>query len=303
MYDDSHDQLLPSDGTAMFPELDDPQFWADIAAQTGIPPTSQRWLPEPTCPVLPSVYTGQPIIVKSQLGPLSELAPYQSAPVSIYALPGSEEPLASDIASRQESSNWLMQILLWGIVMLLVGSLFGGLRGSQPTPTGSPNTSYSVLGNPSVNADFINQVLDYYGSPAAKKGQALYNLGVQYGVDPVFALAFFMNESTFGTKGMATMTLGLGNERCLADRPCVNTQGLPCQTGQSCYAQFLSWEDGFEHWYMLITGPLYKGVGLTTVAAIIPKYAPSSDHNNEAHYIAVVEYAVDAWRAHDIKIA
>ena len=54
---------------------------------------------------------------------------------------------------------------------------------------------------------------------------------------------------------------------------------------------------------MLITGPLYKGAGLTTVAAIIPKYAPNSDHNNEAYYIAAVEHAVDTSRVHDIKIA
>jgi len=166
-----------------------------------------------------------------------------------------------------------------------------------------PATGYSVLGSPSISAGMINQVLDHYQSPAAGQGQALYDLGVKYGVDPAFALAFFMNESTFGTQGMATSTLALGNERCLSDRPCVNTQGLPCQAGQSCYAQFYSWADGFEHWYMLITGSLYKGAGLTTVATIIPRYAPGSDNNDEAHYIAVVEHAVDTWRAGKVVVA
>jgi len=166
-----------------------------------------------------------------------------------------------------------------------------------------PATGYSVLGSPSISAGMINQVLDYYHSPAAGQGQALYDLGVKYGVDPAFALAFFMNESTFGTQGMATSTLALGNERCLSDRPCVNTQGLPCQAGQSCYAQFYSWADGFEHWYMLITGSLYKGAGLTTVATIIPRYAPGSDHNDEANYIAVVEHAVDTWRSGKVVVA
>ena len=164
-------------------------------------------------------------------------------------------------------------------------------------------TGYSVLGPPSISAGMINQVLDHYHSPAAGKGQALYDLGVKYGVDPVFPLAFYMNESTFGTQGMATSTLALGNERCLSDRPCVNTQGTPCQANQSCYTQFYSWEDGFEHWYMLITSPLYKGAGLTTVATIIPRYAPGSDHNDEAHYIAAVEHAVDAWRAGKVVVA
>lgn len=177
---------------------------------------------------------------------------------------------------------------------------------ATPNDTSAPvvsATGYSVLGSPSISAGMINQVLDYYHSPAAGQGQALYDLGVKYGVDPAFALAFFMNESTFGTQGMATSTLALGNERCLSDRPCINTQGLACQAGQSCYAQFYSWSDGFEHWYLLITSSLYKGAGLTTVATIIPRYAPGSDHNDEANYIAVVEHAVDTWRSGKVVVA
>lgn len=174
-------------------------------------------------------------------------------------------------------------------------------------------TGYSILGSPSINADTINLVLHSYHSPADGQGQALYDLGVKYGIDPAFPLAFFMNESTFGTQGMATSTLALGNERCLSDRPCINTQGLPCQTGQSCYAQFYSWSDGFEHWYMLIkneyiSGHINQVIGrqacpCTTIPQIIPVYAPGSDHNDEAHYIAVVEHAVDTWRSGKVVVA
>ena len=188
------------------------------------------------------------------------------------------------------------------IVIVIAGFGLANLVAPKPTPQLPPNTSYSVIGGPSVTADFINQVLGHYGSPASGQGQALYDLGVEYGVDPVFALAFFMHESSFGKAGMATVTLGLGNERCLSDRPCVNTQGGQCQTGQSCYAQFFSWQDGFEHWYMLITGPVYKGAGLTTVATIIPRYAPNADHNNEAGYIASVENAVATWRKGEVVV-
>src|SRR5260370_25966502 len=153
-----------------------------------------------------------------------------------------------------------------------------------------PVSGYSVLGPPSISADFINQVLEHYHSPAEGYGQALYDLGIKYGVDPAFALAFFLNESAFGTRGEATVTLALGNERCIPDRPCVDQD-------RGGYAQFYSWEDGFEHWYMLITGPLYEGSGLVTVAQIIPRYAPNSDNTNEEHYVWVVEHAVDTWRA------
>ncbi len=58
-----------------------------------------------------------------------------------------------------------------------------------------------------------------------------------------------------------------------------------------------SWDDGYQHWYMLIAGPVYVGVGLTTVEQIIPKYAPSADQNNVAAYIQAVEQAVNQWRA------
>ncbi len=177
----------------------------------------------------------------------------------------------------------------------------------------APAAGYSVLGQPSINADMINRVLSYYHSPAAGQGQALYDLGVKYGIDPAYPLAFFMNESTFGTQGMATITLALSNERCISDRPCVNTEGLPCQAGQSCYAQMYSWQDGFEHWYQLIkneyvTGQINQVIGrnacpCTTIPQIIPVYAPNSDNNNETHYIWVVEHAVDTWRAGKVVVA
>src|ERR1700719_786663 len=44
---------------------------------------------------------------------------------------------------------------------------------------------YSVLGKPTITADFINRVLASYGSPAAGLGQQMYDLGVKYGIDPV----------------------------------------------------------------------------------------------------------------------
>ncbi len=76
-----------------------------------------------------------------------------------------------------------------------------------------PSQTYEVLGQPSLSADFINQVLDHYQSPAAGKGKALYDYGVKYGIDPAYALAFFMHESSFGKTGVAKVTRSLGNIR------------------------------------------------------------------------------------------
>ena len=56
----------------------------------------------------------------------------------------------------------------------------------------------SVLGSPSIAVDLIDRVLSAYGSPAAGTGQSLYDLGVESGIDPVWALAFFLHEDSFG---------------------------------------------------------------------------------------------------------
>lgn len=173
----------------------------------------------------------------------------------------------------------------------------GGSLAGQVQQTDGPITPkvplhtgpYSVLGSPSISVDFINRVLDAYSSPAAGKGQALYDLGVKYGIDPAFALAFFQHESTFGKFGEARSSLSLGNLRCIPDAQCTDN-----------YAWFPTWEAGFEAWYKLIRN-LYVAVwGLTTVDQIIPKYAPNADHNNEAGYIAALKRELDVWHVGQI---
>jgi hypothetical protein len=150
---------------------------------------------------------------------------------------------------------------------------------------------YTVLGNPSINVDFINKVLSTYKSPAAGKGQTLHDLGAQYGVDPAFALAFFMHESSFGTQGEARKSLSLGNLRCIPNFRCEDN-----------FAQFDTWEDGFKAWYQLIRNLYVAQWGLTTVDQIIPRYAPSADNNNEQGYIAALKHALDTWHAGQIVV-
>jgi hypothetical protein len=155
----------------------------------------------------------------------------------------------------------------------------------QQSSSSNVSGGSSVVGSPSLSAQRIDQILCNAGSPACSTGQDLYNLGVQYNIDPAFALAVFFNESNFGKSGIAASTRSLGNLRCIPDAACWNG-----------YATFDSWQDSYSAFYKLISGPIYVGSGLTTPESILPKYAPSGDHNDPSHYIAVVERSIQNWR-------
>lgn len=148
---------------------------------------------------------------------------------------------------------------------------------------------YRVVGPPTVSAAFINRVLAVYHSPAMGKGQTLFDDGVSYGIDPVFALAFFFHESSLGHVGIARVTRSLGNIRTPVTSDC------RCRAYQG-FRLYNTWEDGFVDWYRLILHVYVRQLGRVTVDQIIPVYAPSRDHNNVNGYIAAVKRAVDRWR-------
>jgi len=154
-------------------------------------------------------------------------------------------------------------------------------------------TGMSILGAPSVTVAQIEAVLAKYRSPARGTGQAMYDLGVKYGIDPAFLLAFFIHESSAGTnrkwagiKADGSTTHNIGN--------------IMCTTGWRCYGRFRdypSWEAGIEDWYALMHDLYVNEWGRTTVEAIIPKYAPASDNNDEARYIEQIRTLVNSWRS------
>jgi hypothetical protein len=204
--------------------------------------------------------------------------------------------------------------LLWiALLLIAVVIALAGLNAAKPAPrpittpaapsTPAAHPAHPTTGGtsiyshtPSITADQINAILAAYHSPAAGTGAYLYQSALNYGIDPIVPLAFFMHESTLGTAGEATATLALGNERCIPDRPCID------QERGGGYAQFESWQDGYQHWFDLITGPVYKGAGLTTIETIIPRYAPADDNNDEQAYISSLLYCIDAWRAGKVRV-
>lgn len=176
---------------------------------------------------------------------------------------GSQEPPVIDLTTKGEAK---------------------GEAAAPPAEVRSPG-NYDLIGAPSIGVQQIESVLAKYGSSAVGKGQALYDLGVRYGIDPVFALAFFVHESGCGTRGVARFTHSLGNIRW--------TPGFDNYEG---YRSYPSWEAGFEDWYKLITDLYINGWGLRTVDKIVPVYAPSEDNNSPPAYIQAVKSMVDNWR-------
>lgn len=157
----------------------------------------------------------------------------------------------------------------------------------------APAQEHSVLGASSIDAATIDRVLAEYGSPAEGTGQLWIEIGKRYGIDPAYALAFFIHESSAGTnpnwagiKPDGTTTHNIGN--------------IICAGYDSCFGRFRdypNWQTGIEDWYALIKVEYVEGRGVHTVEQIIPIYAPASE-NNVALYIKVINRLVDSWRQH-----
>jgi hypothetical protein len=163
------------------------------------------------------------------------------------------------------------------------------IQPTAPQLSGGPD---SIQGPPTVSAQFIDQLLCTYPttvnhSPACGTGQNIYNLGVQYGIDSAVPLGFFWEESNFGTQGEARFSHSLGNLR-----------SSPLEAYEADgYAQFYDWQTGEKAWFVLIHDLYIKQWGLTTVPAILQRYAPSADGNSPSHYAQVVESSVSLWRS------
>ncbi|MCS6939088.1 MAG: glucosaminidase domain-containing protein [Roseiflexaceae bacterium] len=159
---------------------------------------------------------------------------------------------------------------------------------SHPTPDGQ----HSVLGPPSISAQQIDRILAEWRSPAAGTGATWVELGVRYGIDPAYALAFFIHESGAGTApGWAGRKLDGSTTH--------NVGNIICAGYRTCYGRFrdyASWEEGIEDWYRLIAVEYVQWRGVHTVEQIVPIYAPAVENNVPA-YIDTVNRLVAEWRA------
>jgi hypothetical protein len=221
--------------------------------------------------------------------------------------------LVSDQARRRAPRQGLRQQLraagvgrrgcavlgVFGVAIVVLSLIFSVLtleRAAKrlltpPTPTIVPTPDIarlgaaSVVGAPSIDVALIRRVLLRYNSPAVDEAQTFYDLGVARGIDPAYCLAFFIVESAAGTQGVARTTYSVGNIRALSGQP--SFEG---------YRRYDTWRDGIADWYRLIDELYIHELGLSTVDAIVPVYAPSADSNDPAAYILTVKRLVAGWR-------
>ncbi len=217
--------------------------------------------------------------------------------------PGS--PLQRSLALRRaravvgRSGCAILVVLLIAIVVL--AGLLGALRVERavrtllvpPTATIVPTPDIRrlgagpVSGSPSITVAQLRGILARYGSPALEDAQVFYDLGVARGIDPAYCVAFFIMESAAGTQGVARTTHSIGNIRALSG-----------QSSFEGYRQYADWREGIADWYRLIDELYIRDLGLTTVDAIVPVYAPRSDNNDPEAYIATVKRLVAGWRGY-----
>lgn len=192
---------------------------------------------------------------------------------------------------------WRTRWLWLSLSVALVGRQWmPGMSPAIPAPPALAAQAWTaddmtLLCPPSITAETVEAVLAEYGSPAAGTGQAWIDLGEKYGIDPAYALAFFIHESTAGTapgwagiKPDGSTTHNIGNIICVGYRTCYGR-----------FRDYPSWEAGIEDWYRLIKVEYIEGRGHRTVADILPVYAPAIE-NDTPGYVSVVERLVRTWR-------
>lgn len=119
-----------------------------------------------------------------------------------------------------------------------------------------------------TSAAQIDALLQQYGSPMAGMGQTFMNVGAANGVDPAFLVAVSGAESTFGE-----------NLYSVIGDYATNNAWNWFYAAPWTASDFSSWEDGLNHVAAGISGSLYYGSGLYSVAAIAPVYCPDGTQN------------------------
>jgi len=173
-----------------------------------------------------------------------------------------------------------------------------------PGPCGDPwrrfaaaNPRGRLAAPPSVSVGAIWRALDAAGSPLAdnnvRRGgrtyaEYIWDVGRSTGIDPGVMMAFFNQESNYGTKGVAVRSHNPGNLRPIPNRRTV------CDV-DGCYAYAADWFQGIDDTYGVLRH--YTARGIKTIEQAIPVWAPNVDHNDDNVFLNGVHYTMRALAA------
>ncbi len=155
---------------------------------------------------------------------------------------------------------------------------------------------YRVIGvAPDLTEAQFVAILQAADSPALSAAHAVYQYCVKRGCSPAFLLAMFLRESGMGKAGTATISHSWGNTRTPVQGGVIPLRlTTPAEARSGAFPVFKDWSDGgvatVARW--LDYAP-YQGK--TTVAQIIPLWAPNSDGNDSAAYTAGVLASIAGW--------
>ncbi len=141
----------------------------------------------------------------------------------------------------------------------------------------------SVTGGPTITPQKIDEVLQQYHSPAFGRvsGQEVYDKSLQHGINPAVSLAFYVLESSAGTRGKGARNNSWGNIRA--------------GDARDGYKSYDNIHSSLDHFLELISGSGYVGQGRSTLGTILPKYAPRADGNNPGRYIEDMAGLIRKW--------
>jgi hypothetical protein len=141
-----------------------------------------------------------------------------------------------------------------------------------------------------ISAEKFKGILKAYDSPVTPESDDLYNVIVNYGLDPGVAVAFFVRES-----GAGTAVGYCDGQNSLDNKNWGNARGD--RSGACGFQKFPSWKAGLEYWCKIMSRD-YVGKGLDRLAVAVPVYAPSADGNNVNEYLTSIYQLMLRWQGY-----
>lgn len=162
----------------------------------------------------------------------------------------------------------------------------------------------NVFGPATISRASFAAVLKAANSPVLTERPAdeYYSAIVGYGLDPAFMLAVFCHESNYATaSGSVVLSYGTrnwGNTRSLSLTNIAPIPPFVDVPGKGKYVKFPNWLTGLWDACNRLVSPAYPyaKAGASTVETIIPIWAPKTDNNDPARYIAAVTALMAGWK-------